>query len=210
MSSSLSNVLKSLIVRAGFSEHELSRKTGVKQPIIHRLLSGENINPKLDTLKPIAQYFAISISQLIGEETLFDQNSGNATQTLSNWKPVPLLEKEQWGSNSCDQKNTIQWIMIDCSVSEKAFVIQWHDTHLPFPLSENCLVIIDPLQSPAHQDFVLVKDKHTWLIKYYVKKNNKSYLFASSAEPDTIEVLAAENNILGTVIRIIYNRTEHS
>lgn len=205
MSLSLSSVLKSLMVRAGFSEHELSRKTGIKQPIIHRLLSGENLNPKLDTLKPIAQYFAISISQLIGEEPLFEKNGENSAQNLSDWIPIPLLDKNV-ESYTCPKKNAVRWIMMDCSVSEKAFAIQLHESTFSFPLLENSIIVVDPLKSPSHQDFVLIKNKQDWLLKYYLKKENKGFIFSSTTEPDTVEMLLSETNIIGTIVRVIYTR----
>lgn len=48
---------------------DLSRRTGIAQPIIHRLSHGQNINPKINTLKPIARYFKVRIDDLIEEQS---------------------------------------------------------------------------------------------------------------------------------------------
>ncbi len=46
---------------------ELAERTGIGQPVVHRIASGETHNPKLGTLRPLARYFGISIDTLIGE-----------------------------------------------------------------------------------------------------------------------------------------------
>ncbi len=51
----------------GLKSAELARKIGVGQPVIHRLMTGVTDNPQVYTLQPIAEYFNISIEQLINE-----------------------------------------------------------------------------------------------------------------------------------------------
>ena len=51
---SLSSRLKKLLTNANISEAELARRTGIAQPMVNRLATGKNKNPKLETLKPIA------------------------------------------------------------------------------------------------------------------------------------------------------------
>lgn len=68
--SKLAQILKLLMAEQGLSESELARRTGIGQPVVHRMASGETDNPKVATLSPVANYFALSISQLIGDEAL--------------------------------------------------------------------------------------------------------------------------------------------
>ncbi len=63
----LKTQLKSLLTQENISENELARRTGIAQQVINRMLSGENTNPKIGTLTPLAKYFDISISELLGE-----------------------------------------------------------------------------------------------------------------------------------------------
>lgn len=46
------------------SEGELSRKTNVSQTTIHRILTGEIRESKPSTIKPIADYFGLTIAEL--------------------------------------------------------------------------------------------------------------------------------------------------
>ena len=66
----LSQNLKILISNAKISENELARRTGIAQQIINRILLGENQNPKILTIIPLAHYFGVSVSQLIGDDEI--------------------------------------------------------------------------------------------------------------------------------------------
>src|SRR5439155_6774459 len=80
----------------GINESELARRTGIGQPVVHRICSGETDNPKVATLSPIANFFAISISQLIGDEPLStDRIPGTFNPDAQGWRQIPLLDWEQ-------------------------------------------------------------------------------------------------------------------
>ncbi len=71
----LASVLTHLMSKNGISSAELARKTGVTQPVVYRLMTGETENPQILTLKPIANYFGISIEQLLGSIPLDNTNT---------------------------------------------------------------------------------------------------------------------------------------
>ena len=93
---SMSTILKGLMAELGINESELARRTGIGQPVVHRICSGETDNPKVATLSPIATFFAISISQLIGDEPLStDRIPGTFNPDAQGWRQIPLLDWEQ-------------------------------------------------------------------------------------------------------------------
>ena len=47
------------------TEAEVSRRTHVPQPTIHKILSGKTTDPRASTLKSLADYFKISIDELV-------------------------------------------------------------------------------------------------------------------------------------------------
>lgn len=61
----LAKNLKVLIEREAISEAELSRRCGVTQPMINRIVNAKTDNPKLKTLLRISRYFGITISELV-------------------------------------------------------------------------------------------------------------------------------------------------
>lgn len=56
--------LRTLMRTEELSENQLSRNTGVPQPTIHRVLSGRVSDPRDGTLRPLAEYFGITVEQL--------------------------------------------------------------------------------------------------------------------------------------------------
>ncbi len=73
----ISTVLTHLMSEKGISSAELARKTGVTQPVIYRLMTGETVNPQILTLKPIAHFFGVSLEQLLGAVPLNNQSALN-------------------------------------------------------------------------------------------------------------------------------------
>ena len=92
----MSAILKGLMAEVDINESELARRTGIGQPVVHRICSGETDNPKVATLSPIATFFAISISQLIGDEPLpTDRIPGTFNPDAQGWRQIPHLGWEQ-------------------------------------------------------------------------------------------------------------------
>lgn len=44
--------------------YDLQRATGVPQPTIHRILTGESSDPRTKTLEPLAEYFGVTVAEL--------------------------------------------------------------------------------------------------------------------------------------------------
>lgn len=51
--------------RVNGNENALARLTGVSQPTIHRILSGESSEPRRSTLAPLAAYFGVAVEYLL-------------------------------------------------------------------------------------------------------------------------------------------------
>ena len=61
----LAQNLKFLIQQKNISEAELSRRCGVTQPMINRIVNGKTDNPQLKTMLRICNYFNINLTQLV-------------------------------------------------------------------------------------------------------------------------------------------------
>ena len=66
----LSYVLKKLIDSLGIRPKDFSREIQMPYATLLQLIQDENIVPKVNTLRPIAKYFNITIDQLIGDMPL--------------------------------------------------------------------------------------------------------------------------------------------
>ena len=76
----LAHNLKLLIEKEGISEAELSRRCGVTQPMINRIVNAKTDNPKLKTLLRISRYFGISISNLVETKIAIESSNNESTQ----------------------------------------------------------------------------------------------------------------------------------
>ena len=70
MANSVADILGRLMQKYEIGENALARATGVTQPTIHRILTGESSDPKTGSLRPIAEHFGITVAQLRGDEPL--------------------------------------------------------------------------------------------------------------------------------------------
>jgi len=68
----ISEVLRQLLFAENITPMELSRRTKVSQPTIQRLYRGTQQAPRASSLKPIAEYFHLSLNQLTGKEPIPD------------------------------------------------------------------------------------------------------------------------------------------
>lgn len=53
-----------LIDKRNMTRNALAIATGIPQPSIHRLMKGDTAEPRCSTLKPIAEYFGMTVSDL--------------------------------------------------------------------------------------------------------------------------------------------------
>lgn len=194
--------LKKLMGMANISEHELSRRTNIAQPIINRIIKGENQNPKLFTLKPIADYFMLTISQLIGEKEIDTVWDGYTSSKHEGWHEIPLTNWEQ--AVRINQKFKTTSILNDGETSEKAFAYFITNEGMDPIVPKNSIVVIEPELKPKNGELIALKMKtNDILIRNYIQIKNKH--FAHAHNNNTIEEVTKLDNILGTVIRIIYD-----
>lgn len=155
--------LATLMAKHNTSEAELSRALNLPYNTVHRLCSGFTSDPRISTLKLIAEYFQVGLDALTGENTLsfnpIEDNAPRAVPILSwsdvstpdfpndlnlthweNWQPVAMAPAEE--------------------LSKRAYALESKRTMQPcFPMGT--VFIIDPDTSAIDGDLVLVKIKET-------------------------------------------------
>ena len=58
--------VKRLRTQRGLTQAELAKKTKVSQAFIAQLETGEQTNPKLDTVRRLAKALKVSVGELVG------------------------------------------------------------------------------------------------------------------------------------------------
>lgn len=83
--------LEWLIAKAKTSPYALEKATGVKQPTIHRILTGESSDPRTSTLQPLADYFAVSVSDLRDRDLTIEEQF-DSTPSEDEFALIPQLD----------------------------------------------------------------------------------------------------------------------
>jgi SOS-response transcriptional repressor LexA len=158
--SELSNNLRALMHDVGITVTELARQTGVGQPVIHRMASGETDNPKVGSLSPIAKFFNVNISMLIGDEPLpAERFKSSHNPYYRSWSKLPLLSWEQatvWPHQQIP-KEIESYISTESKVSDKAFAVRMEDNTMLPRYPKGTIFIIEPDLTPQDKDFAAVR-----------------------------------------------------
>jgi len=155
----LAENLRRLMTEFNLSETELSRRTGIGQPVIHRMSSGETDNPKVGTLSPIANLFNVSISQLVGDEVFPEYLPPKLPDSIvQGWNEIPLLSIEDIILHPfpLDSANKFEKIYTDARYSNGTYAIRIQDSTMQPRFPEGTVVVIDPNHEPQDQDFAVV------------------------------------------------------
>ena len=108
--------LEWLIEQRKTNPYELQRETGVPQPTIHRILTGESTDPRTKTLRPLADFFRVSVSDMRDRDlsiptpdsdgssprsTLlgFESNVEDAPAIMGAPQRIPVLGRVQAGAD---------------------------------------------------------------------------------------------------------------
>lgn len=197
----LAVTLKNLLQKMNLSESELARQTGVCQPVIHRMASGETDNPKIETLRPIAKFFQITLDQLVGDVP------------LSPHQPIFHVEHETYNLPLISFKEIVEWpdkklhvtgtyLQTDIQTSPFAYAIRLKDSTMYPMFPDGTILIIEPNQEYKHLDFVIahLKKQSQPIFKQLLIDGQEKYL--KSISPDYPPVKLGKNDrILGVMLQ---------
>ena len=202
-STNLSITLKKLLSNINLSEAELARRTGIAQPMINRLATGKNANPKLQTLKPIAKYFGVTFSQLLGEEILPAKNE--LEQRSVKWYEASLINAgDIIKIINKESVVAIKTVTTNIHLSDSAFAFLINNDHYEPKLTNNTMLFVDPEANARNRDLTLVLDTETQKvsIQQLIVDNNDKYLKELSKDPE-LHTLTDESSlkVLGVVVQ---------
>ncbi len=199
MFKNLSDNINMLMAKARVNSSELARLTGLPATTIKRIRNNEQSNPTVSTLLPIAKYFSITISELLGCETT---NTEISLNTHEGVRAIPLLSwRECWHFDALDYATIQKKIFTEKRVTKKSYslMVEDHDKNF-FP--ENCLLVIEPTLKPESGDYVIVakSEQGSASVKKYIVETDQVYL-KSLVDGLGIIPLTNEYKVLGVVIQ---------
>jgi SOS-response transcriptional repressor LexA len=196
----LSSTLRSLLQKENISESELARQTGICQPVIHRIASGETDNPKIESLRPIAKYFSITVDQLIGDAPLDAHGSVfHVEQELFYLPLITLSQAVTWPKEKALAKNFVQ---TDIEITDSAYAIQLKDSTMYPMFPDGTLLIIELAPHYKHRDFVVswLAGESQAIFKQLLIDGPKRYLKSVNGDYPLIE-MTKKDKILGLMLQ---------
>lgn len=216
ISHSLTDILSMLMKECDIDDADLSRQTGVPASTISRMRIHSNANPTASTLRPIAKFFDISISQLLGDETLpLSRIPGTHNPTPFTASRVPIIEWNQiykWKNEGMDafKGKLNKWISTERKVGRNVFALVVPTDSLGLAFRKGSLLISDPNVEPNDGDLVLIKfeNEPTILFRQILKDGADFYIRSVNLELKGTKLLEGNYEFLGMVIETRYSPIE--
>ena len=156
--------LVTLLTRDKINTNRLATILNIPMMTVRRLLTGETVDPRISTLKSLADYFKISLDSLINDnlsEIILEPKLSRAYLVPKiSWENLPVLvEKSTISFADCDEWQSVS-LNNNYNVSKRTFALASRPSMYPrFP--RGTIFIIDPETTPADGDTVLVQIKNS-------------------------------------------------
>ncbi len=207
--SKTSQIVRQLMREVDVSEAELARRTRIPQPTLHRILSGATRSPRGDSLSPLANFFSITISQLIGDDPLPKERiPGTYNPGIQGWTVIPLLNWEQatqWPQMKAELMSTQwdQWTSTDAKVSPDSFGLVVSGDAMSPRFADGTVLIVDPDCQAEDGDFIIIhlKGQKTATFKQLKIDGDDRYLKPLNTEFKTTQLVDGEYRILGVMVQ---------
>jgi len=203
-------ILRQLMAEVDITEAELARKTNIPQPTLHRILSGSTKSPRGESLLPLANFFCITINQLIGDESLPQERiPGTFNPSVHGWTTIPVITWEQatsWPKLRSQLKKQTwgNWVSTDAVVGPNAFALMMQGDSMAPRFPDGTILIFDPSFEPQNRDFVAVIQKGQKLasFKQLLIDGQDKYLKPINSEFKTTQITDEhEQKFIGVLVQ---------
>jgi transcriptional regulator with XRE-family HTH domain len=207
----ISSILMHLLEEQQISESELGRKTNIPRATINRITSGRTPDPRASTLQAIAEYFKVSVDQLMGRQPLFRATRNQ--RAINAYASLPIIEWDEvadWSATlkKIKPKNHLNWVLSDPNIAQGKFGTTLKSEAMWPQFQEDSILIVQPDQKPKDGDFVLAMISKTKEVLFREISIDGRYKFLKplNAIYPTIEMKRSDK-IIGIVIQSRINMT---
>ena len=150
----ISKNLKFLLNKERVSENELSKKIGVPQQVLNRLISGINLNPKITTISQVANYFNLPLQELIYGDLASDKNLNHIKVPFISFADLPRFDIDTAISS------TNKFLTLDIETNGQYFATDMHDDSMEPKFPFGSILIFEKSKNPANGDFCLLRTEN--------------------------------------------------
>ena len=212
------------MLEQGLSEGELGRRSGVSQPTIHRIISGESLNPRFSNVEKIARALRVNSTWLLtgaGDPDLTTLDLAELlAEATSNVEPgpdikgsVPLISWVQAGTwcEISDVRNLDDvdvWLPCAVSHSRETYALRvrglsMFNPHERRSFRDGDIIFVDPMRDAENGSLVVAKlgDTDEATFKQLVIEGRHRFLRPLNPQwPDPVIQMPEDAFICGVVI----------
>lgn len=187
---------------------DLAREVNLPQPTIHRIVTGQSTRPYKSSLEPIAEFFAVSVEQLLGESSSLDEMWKNEPVASKNHSPIvkniPIVGWSQINELEEARQHNEKYIVALGNFSEGAFATVMPDSSMEPFFRCGTLLIVDPDHPAKDRSYVLahLKENQLFIFRQLLIDGDDRYL--KPLNPDLnqfrMRLLQSEDAIIGSLI----------
>lgn len=174
----ISEILQELIKshKSRLSISELSRQTKIPQPTLSHILKGTTKNPRNEVLNSLAQFFSISVPQLMGELPL-NQSIPQSLKESLKISTIPIIDwndLKNWHTNYSSFIPAKE-IILDNQIDKKSFALKVTDFALEPLFPKNSLLIFDGGRNIQDREFAVIYFSKTDKLAFnriFIEKND--------------------------------------
>lgn len=201
----IGQLLTTKLHEKGWSEGELSRRSGVPQPTVHRILRGESDNPRIDNVIKIARALGLDGAALLaGKLSIeFDENVVPGPAMLGR---VPRLSWVQAGALSeaidlFEPGYAEEWLDCPFPHSKRAFCLEVRGTSMFPDYRPGELIIVEPTLEAMHDDDIVARtpDGQATFKRLQITEDGTFLLALNPDFPNRIIVVPEDTEICGVV-----------
>ncbi|ODN43618.1 helix-turn-helix domain-containing protein [Piscirickettsia litoralis] len=187
----LAERLNRLMREHGVTTSQLAKSTGIAVGTINRMSNDKTCNPTISSLKPVCDFFSITVSQMIGEEEL-----RNFQKIATKWLNVPLVQWGQLNNRLTSESSTLateecEQIKVNSEFSASSFATRMPDDSMTPFFPKDSVLIFDPEQTVSDRSYVLA----------YLHSHN-SYVFKQLIIDKPYQYLKSAHSELGAYLQL--------
>lgn len=213
----LSDVLNKLMQESNINNLQLARYTSVPVTNIARMRKDNKVNPKTSSLKAIADFFNISVDQLLGLQDL-PKNKQEGIHTTLNYTAalLPIIEWHKVIEFLDHPQNflkgkILKWVSSTREFPDNSYAVSIPDNDRALFLKAGSVILIEIVKEIKKNGIALfIEDNNKQIGLYQVVVDGKDvYIKSTNPEIKGLKLLQDNNmKLLGSVAEIRFSFQE--
>ena len=197
-------IVKNLIFLHDINNVTLAEAIGVHASTIGRLVEGYTKNPKDKLLRPIADYFSLTLDQLKGLNpipwnTIKESIFGNTRRLpVYSW-----IKADEWVQEISDS-GTLKTVITDKELPDDAFTMEVKDSSMEPLFPKGTKIVCNPHKEIRDRAYILVRQKNIEAVIFRQVLIDGEYKFLKPLNKDLpshqMRVMEDEYEYIGTIV----------